>query len=88
MNFRTIAIAFLLLPGPALAQGKQPTEAQCRQMVDGMLQQMKSAPMPEKDKKSAQPVIERAEKLIRDNRARGASECETWGGISKIVTGT
>ncbi len=64
---------FLLLPFAALAQSGQPTEAQCRQMNDGMLQQMKSAPMPEKDKQSAKPVIERAEKLIRDNRARRVS---------------
>jgi predicted nucleic acid-binding Zn-ribbon protein len=85
---KIIAAAFLLLPLTALAQHKQPTEAQCRQMNDSMVEMMKSAPMPEKDKQSAKPVIERTEKLIRDNRARGVSECETWGGITKIVTST
>ena len=84
---KMLALA-LLVPAVALAQHKLPTEAQCRQMNDGMLERMKSAPMPEKDKESAKPVIERAERLIRENRARGVSECDTWGGISRIVTGS
>lgn len=73
---------------PAMAQHKTPTEAQCRQMVDGMLQTMKASTkdMKDKDKQGAQVVIDRAEKVVRDNRARGASECDSWAAIGKIVT--
>jgi hypothetical protein len=78
-----------LLPLAAAAEHKQPTEAQCRQMVDEMLGIMKSTVKKvekEKDKKEAQAVFERAEKIVKDNRARGATECESWGGIVNLVT--
>ena len=85
---RTLVLlaATLVAAGPALAQHKTPTEAQCREMVNGMLQQMKAAKMPERDRKGAQEVIDRAEKVVRENRARGASECDSWGAIANIVT--
>ena len=83
---KILLAAFLLLPLAASAQDKKPTETQCRQAVEGLLQAMKSAPIPERDKKRTQEVIDRSEKLVRDNRARGASECETWGGLNKIVS--
>jgi len=78
--------AALAAAAPAFAQPKTPTEAQCREMVNGMLQQMKAAKMPERDRKGAQEVIDRAEKVVRENRARGASECDSWGAIANIVT--
>lgn len=75
------------LAGPSGAQPKTPTEAQCRDMVNGMIQTMKSAPMDkERDRQGAQAVIERAEKIVKDNRARGVSECESWAAIGKLVT--
>jgi hypothetical protein len=83
---KTLVAVLLLLPLAVLAQDKKPTEAQCRQAVDGLIQAMKAAPMPERDKKGAQAVIDRAEKVVRENRARGASECESWGALNRIVT--
>ncbi len=80
-----IAVA-LFVPRLAVAQAKGPTEAQCREMVNGMLNSMKSAPLErDKDKQGAKVLIERVEKLIRENRAKGVSECETWASISKMV---
>ena len=77
----------LVASTPAMAQQKPPTEAQCRDVVNGMLQAMKSAQMKsERDKQGAQVVIDRAEKIVRDNRARGASECESWAAIGNLVT--
>jgi hypothetical protein len=72
---------------PAMAQHKTPTEAQCREMVNGMLQSMKSVPMrTERDRQGAREVTDRAEKIVRDNRARGASECDSWRAIGDLVT--
>lgn len=90
MNPRAILgmlVTTLLIPLPAAAQHQQPTEAQCRAMVDGMVQSMKAAPLKtENDKQGAKVVIDRAETIIMDNRSRGASECESWAAISKLVT--
>ena len=48
----------LVASTPAMAQQKPPTEAQCRDVVNGMLQAMKSAQMKsERDKQGAQVVI-------------------------------
>ena len=77
----------LPFPPPASGQSKAPTEAQCREAVNGMVSMMKSAPLEkEKDKQSAKVLIDQVEKLIRDNRAKGVSECATWASIAKIVT--
>ncbi len=76
-----------LLSGTAQAAQTPPTEAQCRQMVNGMVQTMKSTPLEkERDKQRAQAVLDRVEKVVKDNRSRKASECESWAAISKIVT--
>jgi flagellar basal body L-ring protein FlgH len=77
----------LLVPQLASGQSKGPTEAQCREMTNSMVSSMKSAPLEkEKDKQSAKAIIDRTEKLIRDHRARGVGDCETWASISKMVT--
>ncbi len=84
----TLALLALmcLATTPVAAQHKTPTESQCREMVNGMLQTMKSAPMEtERDKKGSKEIIERAEKIVRENRARGASECESWAAIGRLV---
>ena len=73
-----------LLPLLVSAQGS-PTEAQCRGMTEGMLQSMKSAPLAERDRQGARELIDRVEKLVRDNRARGVSECGTWAGVAKLI---
>jgi hypothetical protein len=83
--FGTLALA-LAVSSPAVAQNKMPTEAQCRDMVNGMLQAMKAATVDKKDKQGADVVIARAEKVVRENRARGASECDSWKAIGNIVT--
>ena len=76
----------LLFPQLALGQNQALTDAQCRNMTDAMVTSMKSAPLDkEKDKQSARALIERAEKLIRENKAKGVSECQTWAAISKMV---
>lgn len=81
----TVCLA-LLMPQVASAQRKEPTDAQCRNAVNSMVRAMKSTPLErEKDKQSAKVLIERVEKLIKDNRAKEVSECETWSEISRIV---
>lgn len=87
IRFLQLLAAALLAAGSATAQPKTPTEAQCRDMVNGMLQQMNaSAPRAEREKQGAQKVIDRAEKVVRENRARGASECDSWAAITNLVT--
>jgi len=76
---RILIVCAMLVPAmSAMAQHKTPSEAQCREMVNGMLQSMKSAPMrTERDRQGANEVIGRAEKIVIDNRSRGASECDS-----------
>ena len=83
----TIVLISLCLSVPVAGQQKAPTESQCKEMVAGMLQIMKSTPLKtDRDKQSAREVIEKAEKIIKDNRARGLSECESWAAIGTLVT--
>ncbi|MBZ0105839.1 MAG: hypothetical protein K8H84_09430 [Sulfuricella denitrificans] len=90
MNPRSILgmlATMLIVSFPVMAQQKSPTEAQCREMVNSMVQSMKAAPLErERDKQGAKVVIERVEKIVLDNRSRGTSECESWAAIGKIVT--
>lgn len=85
MKTATLAPLLLwLLPAFSPAQSS-PTEAQCRGMIDGMVQSMKSAPLGEKDRRDARVLIDRVEKLVRENRTRGVSECTTWAGVAKLI---
>jgi hypothetical protein len=89
MNAIRVLVVCVVLAAamPVMAQPKTPTEAQCREMVNGMLQSMKSAPMrTERDKQGAREVTDRAEKIAKDNRARGVSECDSWRAIGDLVT--
>lgn len=80
--------ALLLAAFPAAAQHKSPTEDQCRQMVEGMVQMVKTAPMKtERDKKDAQAILERVEKIVKENRARGGTECDSWRAVGKFAVG-
>ena len=84
MNAIRVLIVCVVLAAamPVMAQPKTPTEAQCREMVNGMLQSMKSAPMrTERDKQGAREV-----KIAKDNRSRGVSECDSWRAIGDLVT--
>ena len=82
-----IGVAMTLACSTALAQPKSPTEAQCRQMVSSMIQTVKSTKLEtERDKKDAKALLERIEKILLENRARGASECESWGAIMQMAT--
>lgn len=82
-----IILISLCLSVSVAGQQKAPTESQCKEMVAGMLEAMKFAPMKtDRDKQSAREVIEKAEKIVKDNRARGVSECESWAAIGKLVT--
>ncbi len=77
---------FLLVALPAAAQHKEPTEEQCRQMVDAMVRMVKTAPVTtERDKRDARAMTEQVEKIVKDNRARGASECDSWRAIGKLA---
>lgn len=79
-------LGLLLMALPALAQHPPPTEDQCRQMVDAMVRTAKSAPVTtERDKRDARALTERVEKIVKDNRARGASECDSWRAIGKVA---
>lgn len=82
-----IAALFLFVwAGMTGAQAKGPTEAQCRSMIDGMLDTMKATPLKtEKDKQSARELIERVDKLVKGNRARGVAECETYAAMANII---
>lgn len=89
MNLK-VALLVAVIGIPAVvtcrAADGQPTEAQCRTMVDGMLKTMKDTPLKtEQDERGAREVIDRVEKLVRDNRKRGVSECESWAAIMRIV---
>ena len=85
--FLFLAIASALA-SPSIAQQPPPSEAQCRQMVDGVIQAMKSASLEkERDKEGARVVIARAEKVVSENRSRGVSECQSWEAVGRIVTG-
>lgn len=76
-----------LLPCVTTAQSGAPTAAQCRGMIEGMVQSMKSAPLQsEKDKQGARELIDRVEKRVRENRARGVAECTTWGEVAKMIS--
>ena len=69
-----------------MAAHKIPTEAQCREMVDGMLGMMKASPPPgDHDWTSAQVLIAQVEAMVRDNRQRGVSECVTWAAFTRIL---
>ncbi|APV49678.1 hypothetical protein BWI17_08295 [Betaproteobacteria bacterium GR16-43] len=88
---RSTAILLTIIALPLAAQDrnqlyKQPTETQCKQMVDGMVQTMRTTPPPDKRDKDADALLARVEKEVADNRARGKSECDSWAFISKAVT--
>lgn len=84
---KTIGVAMTLACSSALAQPKSPTEDQCRQMVSSMIQTLKSTKLEtERDKKDAKLLLERIEKILQDHRARGASECASWGAIMQLAT--
>ena len=75
MNMNTVRVLVVcvawFVAAPATAQNKTPTETQCREMVNGMLQSMKSAPMrTERDRQGAREMSVGAEKIAKDNRQR------------------
>ena len=82
-----VALAlFLVASTSAFAENKAPTEAQCREMVNGMLQVMRSTPLQnENEKRHHRELMDRVEKIVNDNRSRPASNCETWAAMSKII---
>ena len=81
------AACLALLAVNALGQGASPSEAQCREMTDSMVSSMKAAPLPtERDRQRARTLIEQVEKVVRENRARGVMECQTWAAVGKMVT--
>jgi hypothetical protein len=65
---------------------KPPTEAQCKAMVDGMVQTMKTKPPPGQRDKDVDALLAKVEKEVADNRSRGKSECDSWAFIAKAVT--
>lgn len=87
LSTKAVQLAMSLLCTSAMAQTTSPTEAQCRQMVASMIQAVKSAKLEtEKDKRDARALLERIEKLLKEHRARGASDCESWDAIGKLAT--
>ena len=82
-----VGVAMTLACATALAQQKSPSEAQCQQMVNSMIQTLKSTTLEtERDKKDAKLLLERIENILQDNRARGASACESWDAIMHMAT--
>lgn len=89
MRIQTLfaAAALVVLVPVAQGQGASPSEAQCREMTDSMVRSMKTAPLTtEKDRQGARALIEKVEKAVRENRARGVMECQTWAVVAKMVT--
>ncbi|MBL0075111.1 MAG: hypothetical protein IPP41_03915 [Rhodocyclaceae bacterium] len=81
-----VLVVFLIASGSAFAEYKSPTEAQCREMVTGMLQVMRSTPLQnDNEKRQHRELMERVEKVVNDNRSRPGSDCETWAAMSKII---
>lgn len=81
-------LLFSLIPLASNAQHKAPTDAQCKQMTEHMLGVMKAMPKQvekEKERKDALVLYERAEKIVKEGRAKGATECETWSVINKLI---
>lgn len=73
---------------PTWAEHKMPTEAQCKQMTEGMLNVMRTTPPKlekEKDRKDALAFLARAEKIVSEGRAKNSTECEIWSGVSKLI---
>ncbi|MBP7079731.1 MAG: hypothetical protein KBA96_01320 [Rhodocyclaceae bacterium] len=87
ISTRLIALTSLCLAAtPVIAQYQTPTEAQCREMVTGMLQVMRSTPLQtESERQQHRQLMDRVEKVVNDNRARPGSDCETWAAMSKII---
>lgn len=72
---------------PAAAQHRSPDAAQCRQMVDVMVRTVKSTHVERpQEKERHRALIEQMDQLIRDHRARGLGDCDTWAAISKMMT--
>jgi hypothetical protein len=89
MRIQSLAAAALLavLACAAQGQGASPSESQCREMTDSMVRSMKSAPLPtERDRQGARALIQNVEKAVRENRARGLMECQTWAVVAKMVS--
>lgn len=87
IHTKAVQLAMTLVCTSAMAQHKLPTEAQCRQMVASAIQDLKSTKLEtERDKKDAKALLERIEKILKDNRSRGASECESWDAIVTMAT--
>jgi hypothetical protein len=79
--FSLLAIAFPLV---ASAETKQPTEAQCRQLVDQMVQTMRTTPPPAQRDKDVDALLARVEKTVTETRA--AQKCDSWAYIVNAVT--
>ena len=81
----TLLMAFAVVP--ARAQHRPPDAAQCRQMVEAMVQTMKSTPVERaQDQARHRALLDQVDRLIRDHRARGVGDCETWAAIGKMIT--
>lgn len=81
-------ILFAAVILPADAQLKSPTEDQCKQMTEQMLGIMRATPKQmekERDRKSAESILERAEKLVKEGRAQRDRECVIWSALTKLV---
>lgn len=51
-----------------------------------MVRTVKTAPVTtERDKRDARALTEQVEKIVKHNRARGASECDSWRVIGKLA---
>lgn len=85
-NTTVVTLAISLACASATAHHKTPTEAQCRQMVSSMIQAVKSTKLEtERDKKDANALLERIEKILQEHRARRAPDCEAWEAIGRMA---
>lgn len=69
------------------AENRQPSEAQCTQMINSMSQMIASTPLTtEKEKRDHALLTDKLDQLLRENRRKKVSECESWAAINKIIT--
>ncbi|QJR12659.1 hypothetical protein DSM104443_03751 [Usitatibacter rugosus] len=86
MRISAYALLAIAFPLAASAETRQPTEAQCRQLVGQMVQTMRTTPPPAQRDKDADALLARVEKTVQENRAARKSECDSWAYIVNAVT--
>lgn len=88
MKLAMLAAALLFASAGTSAQQKTPSQIQseCQAMVGARLEAARSDPVVrQRDRRAARDLIEKMDRLVQENRARGVAECETLAALNKLV---